>query len=170
MAKPISFHKVFDILGLLSLLLMMQKGGAYEFKVGGSRGWTVPSDSKAASYNHWAETNRFQVGDSLVFDYSAHKDSVLQVIKDDYTNCNTEAPLNKHTDGHTVFPFSQSGAYYFISGVRQNCLHNEKMVVVVMADRSKGSENAATSSISKSFIGSIGGAFLGSSLLLLAKI
>lgn len=93
------------------------------------------------------------------FHYPAQKDSVLQVTKEDYDNCNTEKPVKKSNDGHTAFKFEQSGAFYFISGVKDNCLKNEKLVVVVMADRS------GASSIVMSFIASIA-AFLGSSLLL----
>lgn len=61
---------------------------------------------------------------------------MLYVNKEDYTNCTTEKPLQKFTDGHTVFKFEHSGPYYFISGVKDNCLKNEKLLVVVLADRS----------------------------------
>lgn len=71
-----------------------------------------------------------------MFMYQADKDSVLLVTKDDYTNCNTQAPLEKYSDGHTTFSFNHSGAFYFISGVQDNCKKNEKVAVVVMADRS----------------------------------
>ncbi|CAK9150275.1 unnamed protein product [Ilex paraguariensis] len=131
--------KPFCVLLLLGLLLLIQKGGAYEFKVGGSQGWTVPADANANSYNQWAESNRFQIGDSLLFVYPADKDSVVRVTKEDYTNCNSATPLDKFTDGHSVFKFDQSGPYYFISGVKENCLKNEKLVVVVMADRNNRS-------------------------------
>lgn len=76
-----------------------------------------------------------------MFVYSADQDSVLHVTKDDYTNCNTQAPLEKFTDGHTVFKFNQSGPCYFISGVVDNCHKNEKLVVVVMADRSNSTKH-----------------------------
>ncbi|KAF7112186.1 hypothetical protein RHSIM_RhsimUnG0252400 [Rhododendron simsii] len=163
MAKPIlrSNHHltVCCVLGLFSLLVLIQKGGAFEYEVGGANGWTVPSNQNPVSYNQWAEKNRFQIGDTLDFHYPAQKDSVLQVTKEDYDNCNTEKPVKKSNDGHTAFKFEQSGAFYFISGVKDNCLKNEKLVVVVMADRS------GASSIVMSFIASIA-AFLGSSLLL----
>ncbi|XP_022888412.1 early nodulin-like protein 3 [Olea europaea var. sylvestris] len=136
-------RKVFYVLGLFGVLLLIQKGNAYEFKVGGPKGsWAVPSDPNAASLNKWAETNRFQIGDTLLFVYLADKDSVLHVTKDDYTNCNTAAPLEKFSDGHTVFKFNQSGPYYFISGVADNCQKNEKLLVVVMADRSNHYSNS----------------------------
>ncbi|XP_011097976.1 early nodulin-like protein 3 [Sesamum indicum] len=97
-------------------------------------------------YNQWAEKNRFQIGDTLLFVYAGDKDCVLHVTKDDYTNCNTAAPLEKFTDGHTLFKFNQSGPHYFISGVADNCHKNEKLVVVVMADRSKNYSNGTVPS------------------------
>jgi hypothetical protein len=127
--------KPFYALGLFSLLLLLvQKGGAYEFKVGGSNGWTIPNNSNAL--NQWAESSRFQIGDTLLFVYPADKDAVVQVNKDDYTNCNTANPIAKYADGHTEFKFKQSGPFYFISGIKDNCLKNEKLVLVVLSDRS----------------------------------
>lgn len=70
-----------------------------------------------------------------VFNYAADQDSVLYVTKDDYTNCNTAYPIMKFTDGHTVYKFNQSGPHYFISGNEEHCHKNEKLVVIVMADR-----------------------------------
>lgn len=58
--------KVVHALGLFCLLVLIQKGGdAYEFVVGGQKGWYVPSDPNSNIYNQWAEKSRFQVGDSL---------------------------------------------------------------------------------------------------------
>lgn len=132
-----SIRKAFHVLGLFSILLLVQEGNAFEFKVGGNNGWAVPPDPNSNSHNQWAEKHRFQIGDSLLFVYSGDKDSVLSVTKEDYDNCNTDKPLQKFTDGHTVYKFEHSGPYYFISGVKDNCLKNEKIIVVVMADRGK---------------------------------
>ncbi|KAK4420741.1 Early nodulin-like protein 1 [Sesamum alatum] len=138
-------QEAFRLLGLLSVFLLVQRCHGFQFKVGGSGTWTVPADN-AVSYNQWAEKNRFQIGDTLMFVYAGDKDCVLHVTKDDYTNCNTAAPLEKFTDGHTVFKFNQSGPHYFISGVADNCHKNEKLVVVVMADRSKNYSNGTVPS------------------------
>jgi hypothetical protein len=43
---------------------MIHKSAAYDFIVGGQKGWSVPSDSNNP-FNQWAEKSRFQVGDSL---------------------------------------------------------------------------------------------------------
>ncbi|KAI3948782.1 hypothetical protein MKX01_022196 [Papaver californicum] len=124
---------------IVILLIMIQKSAvdAMEFKVGGEKGWSLPSDnSNALTYNQWAEMNRFQVGDSLLFVYQPDNDLVMHVNNIDYTNCNTATPIVTYSDGNSVFAFNQSGPFHFISGIRENCLKNEKLIVVVMADRS----------------------------------
>ncbi|KAF8391502.1 hypothetical protein HHK36_023807 [Tetracentron sinense] len=138
--------KAFQALKLFSLLLLMQRVGAYEFKVGGAKGWTVPTDPNTIAYNQWAEMKRFQIGDSLVFIYPADKDSVLQVNKEDYEKCNKANPIASFADGNTSFKFDKSGAYYFISGNEENCHKNEKMVLVVLADRNKNTNSTISAS------------------------
>ncbi|KAL5972742.1 Early nodulin-like protein 9 [Asimina triloba] len=140
----------FYALGLFVFAMLVQRSGAHEFKVGGSSGWTVPRDQRSMTYNQWAEMNRFQIGDSLLFVYQPDKDSVLQVSKGDYDNCNTASPITLFHDGNTSFKFNQSGPYYFISGVGDNCRNNEKLIVVVMADRSKNTNTNQTNSQSPS--------------------
>nr|XP_043622825.1 early nodulin-like protein 1 [Erigeron canadensis] len=120
------------IVGILSILLLIQNSNAYEFMVGGSGDWSLAS----TSYNQWAERSRFQIGDTILFKYQAGKDSVVQVSKDDYNNCNAASPIAKYSDGHSVVKLNHSGPHYFISGLVENCKNNEKIVVVVMADRS----------------------------------
>ena len=71
-----------------------------------------------------------------VFVYPPGRDSVLQVTQDAYSTCNTSSYIQRFDDGNTVFTFNRSGPHYFISGDDNNCLRNESMVVIVMADRS----------------------------------
>ncbi|WJX73515.1 hypothetical protein P8452_57286 [Trifolium repens] len=130
-------------LTLFCLLVLMQKGYAYEFIVGGQKGWSVPSDPNANPYNQWAEKSRFQVGDTLVFNYQSGQDSIIQVnSQQDYENCNTDAASSaKASDGHTVIKLNKSGPHYFISGNKNNCLKNEKLLVIVLADRTNKNSN-----------------------------
>ena len=78
-----------------------------------------------------------------VFVYQPNQDSVLQVTRDAYDSCNTDAPTAKFADGKTSFALTHSGPYYFISGNKNNCQKNQKLVVIVMADRNG---NTTTSS------------------------
>ncbi|KAI3866001.1 hypothetical protein MKX03_019526 [Papaver bracteatum] len=137
MLRSIDGHnqRIFLALGLLSLASMMQNAGAYEFKVGGVNGWTVTSNPD--EHNQWAQTRRFQKGDILLFVYKPNQDSVLQVNKQDYDNCNTGSPIAKFEDGNTSFNLTQSGPYYFISGIELNCHNNEKLTAIVLSDRNK---------------------------------
>lgn len=76
-----------------------------------------------------------------MFKYAAGQDSVLEVTKDAYDNCSTEVPLANFTDGHSVYTFNRSGPFYFISGIEDNCVKLEKLIVVVLADRSNHTSN-----------------------------
>ncbi|KAI3497010.1 hypothetical protein L1887_39390 [Cichorium endivia] len=132
------------VLGLLSLFLAVQNCHAYQFKVGGSGDWSLASSS---SYDQWAQQSRFQTGDILLFNYQANEDSVVQVSEADYNNCSTASPIAKYSDGHTAITLSQSGPHYFISGVVDNCKKNEKLMIVVLADRSNRSSVAPSPSV-----------------------
>ncbi|KAK8464177.1 hypothetical protein PHAVU_011G139300 [Phaseolus vulgaris] len=130
----------------LCLLLMVQKGASYDFVVGGQKGWSVPNDPSFNPFNQWAEKSRFQIGDSLVFNYQSGQDSVLNVKSEDYASCNTDSPYAKFSDGHTVFKLNQSGPHFFISGSKDNCLKNEKLTVIVLAERSKNTNQTTNAS------------------------
>ncbi|XP_010931822.1 early nodulin-like protein 18 [Elaeis guineensis] len=130
-------------------LSMMAMASAKQFMVGRSMGWTVPGPN-AMSYNQWAESNRFQIGDSLLFVYPPGQDSLLQVEKESYDTCNTTTYIQRFDDGNTVFTFNQSGAFYFISGNEANCMKNESLVVVVLAERRQPSPPPSPSPVSSS--------------------
>ncbi|CAI8592998.1 unnamed protein product [Vicia faba] len=137
---------------MLCFLVLMHKGDSYEFVVGGQKGWSVPSDPNANPFNQWAEKSRFQVGDSLVFNYQSGKESVIEVnSQQDYENCNTDASSSgKSSDGHTVIKLDKSGPHYFISGNKDNCLKNEKLLVIVLADRTNRNSNQTATTPSPS--------------------
>ncbi|KAL7584152.1 early nodulin-like protein 1 [Lactuca sativa] len=135
------------VLGLLSIFLVFRNSHAYQFKVGGSGDWSLASSS---SYDQWAQQSRFQTGDTLLFSYQPNEDSVLQVSEDDYKNCSTTSPIAKYSDGHTAIKLNQSGPHYFISGVIDHCKKNEKVVIIVLANRSNRSSDTPSPSPSVS--------------------
>ena len=81
-----------------------------------------------------------------VFNYQSGQDSVLNVKSEDYASCNTDSPYAKFSDGHTVFKLNQSGPHFFISGSKDNCLKNEKLTVIVLAERSKNTNQTTNAS------------------------
>ncbi|CAI9757035.1 unnamed protein product [Fraxinus pennsylvanica] len=117
-----------------SLVLILFAGFTYGYQlnVGGKDGWVVnPSES----YTHWAQRLRFRVNDTLLFKYEKGMDSVLEVNKEDFDNCNTNNPEMKMEDGVSIFKFDRSGPFYFITGNKTNCYRGQKLIIVVLAVR-----------------------------------
>ncbi|KAL5071516.1 hypothetical protein RYX36_022403 [Vicia faba] len=123
---------------LLFLVLAFAAAAPKDYLLGGKPdAWKVPS-SESDSLNKWAETVRFRIADHLIFNYEAGKDSVLQVSKEDYVSCNTSHPIKKYNDGKTKVRFDHSGPYYYISGEKGHCEKGEKVIVLVVSQRSPG--------------------------------
>ncbi|XP_027927821.1 early nodulin-like protein 2 [Vigna unguiculata] len=93
----------------------------------------VPNPSQ--HYTHWAQRNRFQVNDTLLFKYKSGCDSVLVVKKEDYDSCNTSNAMQEMDGGDSMFTFVKSGPFFFITGNAQNCKRGQKLTVVVLAVR-----------------------------------
>ncbi|XP_013589592.1 PREDICTED: early nodulin-like protein 3 [Brassica oleracea var. oleracea] len=77
----------------------------------------------------------FHVGDTLVWKYDGEKDSVPQVTKEAYINCNTTNPAASYTNGDRKVKLERSGPFFFISGSKSNCVQGEKLHIVVMSSR-----------------------------------
>ncbi|XP_047052899.1 early nodulin-like protein 1 [Lolium rigidum] len=143
-------------LALACLVAMcMSTASAFVFKAGGTGEWRVPGQANAsggniASYNTWAEHTRFRVGDAIAFTYEPGKDSVLIVDEKAYDACDTASPVDTFSDGNTVFTFTKSGPFYFISGNKDNCNRNEKLVVVVMGPRAADNGTATHTALAPS--------------------
>ncbi|CAL5041302.1 unnamed protein product [Urochloa decumbens] len=121
-------------LGLACFALLVAAASATQFRVGGQKGWSVP-DAGFEPYNTWAGRLRFLIGDQLLFVYPKETDSVLLVEPAAYNACNASSYLKKFDDGNTVVTLDRSGPFFFISGNEANCRANEKLIVVVLADR-----------------------------------
>ncbi|KAJ8638672.1 hypothetical protein MRB53_012939 [Persea americana] len=126
-----------SFLGLFVVLIAMAAAGniaaaaSHEFKVGDSLGWTEPTSNGTDVYNQWASKKRFQVGDSLEFDYK--NDSVLVVDKKGYYHCVASNPISSFSDGKTIYKLEKPGLIYFISGVPDHCKNGQRLIVDVMA-------------------------------------
>ncbi|KAK8645252.1 hypothetical protein V6N13_119095 [Hibiscus sabdariffa] len=120
---------------LVFFLLFLSFTEAKEFLVGGKpEAWKIPS-SESDSLNKWAESSRFRIGDSLVWKYDGGKDSVLQVTKEAYTNCNISNPIAEYKDGNTKVKLDKSGPFFFISGAKGHCEQGQKLHVIVMSQK-----------------------------------
>ncbi|GFP97990.1 early nodulin-like protein 1 [Phtheirospermum japonicum] len=107
-----------------------------ELHVGGDNGWAVPSAKNDQVYDDWASSNRFQVNDTLRFEYE--KDSVLVVTEEEYEKCRSTHPIFFYNNGDTVFTLDRPGLFYFVSGVAGHCQRGLKMIVKVLDPQSPG--------------------------------
>ncbi|XP_066310806.1 early nodulin-like protein 18 [Miscanthus floridulus] len=119
-------------LALLSVLMAATCAAGRDFYVGGHAGW---APNPAEPFNAWAERNRFQVNDTLVFRYNKGADAVLVVSQGHYDACNATEPALRLDDGDSRFVFHASGAYFFISPDAARCRAGERLIVVVLAVR-----------------------------------
>ncbi|ESQ46348.1 hypothetical protein EUTSA_v10000321mg [Eutrema salsugineum] len=112
-------------------------GESRTFIVGGDLGWKVPAltPNNSNSLIDWANHGRFLVGDVLEFKYDSNVDSVLEVTKEHFETCNAEKPLKSYKHVNTIVKLDNSGPNYFISGVHDNCVKGEKVIVRVIASK-----------------------------------
>ncbi|KAK1306121.1 hypothetical protein QJS10_CPA10g00376 [Acorus calamus] len=103
--------------------------------VGGSTGWTIPSDSK--TYTSWAAGQSFRVGDSLRFTFPTGSHNVMEVSKSDYDSCTTTAPIGgTKTTGPATLNLSTAGMHYYICGFPQHCSAGQKLSINVLSSTS----------------------------------
>ncbi|MED6147541.1 hypothetical protein PIB30_044800 [Stylosanthes scabra] len=125
----------FLIIMVSTSLLLIPNSEGREFLVGGSEdSWNVPLPSPDF-LNHWAGTQRFEIGDALIFKYNNMTESVQMVPKEDYESCYERVGDDHQSfnDGNTKVILRSSGPIYFISGKESHCHMGLKLVVVVMS-------------------------------------
>ncbi|KAI3470895.1 hypothetical protein Pfo_027558 [Paulownia fortunei] len=119
---------------ILILVISLHTVECVELDVGGDNGWATPSAKDNQLYNDWASKNRFQVNDTLRFEYK--KDSVLVVTQEEYEKCRSSHPMFFSNNGNTLFTLDHPGLFYFISGVAGHCQRGLKMIVKVLEPES----------------------------------
>ncbi|CAL4952210.1 unnamed protein product [Urochloa decumbens] len=130
---------------LAVLLAASSSGDARDFHVGGRGGW---APNPPEPFNTWAERNRFQVNDTLVFRYNKDVDAVLVVTPSHYDACNATEPSLRLTGGESRFVFNASGPYFFISADAGRCKAGERLIVVVLAVRNNNNNTPSSPTLS----------------------
>ncbi|XP_052153459.1 mavicyanin-like [Oryza glaberrima] len=99
---------------------------AKDYTVGDSSGWTTGVD-----YTAWARGKTFNIGDTLLFQYTSAGHSVVEVSEADHTSCSAANPLRSYKDGTTIVTLTRSGTRYFICGSTGHCGAGMKLTVTV---------------------------------------
>ncbi|KAG2729314.1 hypothetical protein I3760_01G244400, partial [Carya illinoinensis] len=104
--------------------------------VGDSIGWTVPTGG-ASSYQTWAASKQFVVGDILLFNFVTNAHDVLQVPKESYDSCSSSNPIGDIiTTGPINVTLSAASTHYYICTVGRHCLSGQKISVTVSSSPS----------------------------------
>ncbi|KAL3813846.1 hypothetical protein ACJIZ3_015114 [Penstemon smallii] len=118
------------LLVLTMVLCIFKCVSCIEFQVGERAGWIVPPANNSKIYNEWASQKRFRVGDTICFKYK--KDSVMEVNKTNYDECNSDRPNYFSNTGNTIYTLDRSGFFYFISGATGHCEKGQRMIIWVI--------------------------------------
>uniref|UniRef100_A0A0D9W7T3 Phytocyanin domain-containing protein n=1 Tax=Leersia perrieri TaxID=77586 RepID=A0A0D9W7T3_9ORYZ len=105
---------------------------AKDYTVGDSSGWTTGVD-----YTAWAKGKAFNIGDTLLFQYSGGH-SVAEVGAADHVSCSASNPLRSYNDGTTTVTLTRPGTRYFICGATGHCAAGMKLAVTVSSSLSGG--------------------------------
>lgn len=67
----------------------------------------------------------------IVFKYKKNKAGVFQVSKKSYRKCRKSSPIQKMSNGNSVFRMTEAGRFYFISSKRSKCKKGQKLQIDV---------------------------------------
>ncbi|XVF66956.1 hypothetical protein PTKIN_Ptkin10aG0081500 [Pterospermum kingtungense] len=113
---------------LAAIVMLIQLAMAANITVGGSSGgWDTSTDLQT-----WVASQKFSVGDNLIFQYTPNHD-VVEVSKADYDSCQTSNPIQTYNDGNTVIPLTSPGKRYFICGTLGHCSQGMQIEVDTLA-------------------------------------
>ncbi|XP_030462479.1 uclacyanin 1-like [Syzygium oleosum] len=107
--------------------LLIEVAAAASYTVGGSGGWDTSTD-----FQTWASSQKFIVGDTLVFRYTPTHD-VTEVTKADYDSCQATSPIKTSTGGSTTVSLTSPGKRYFICATPGHCAAGMKLEVDTLA-------------------------------------
>ncbi|KAK9060715.1 hypothetical protein SSX86_021421 [Deinandra increscens subsp. villosa] len=97
---------------------------------GDALGWTIPSGG-APEYATWASQQTFNVGDSLVFNFTTGNHNVAEVSQAAFGPCTTANTLSIATNGPATVPLTAAGAHYYICTVGTHCQIGQKLAINV---------------------------------------
>ncbi|KAF8008089.1 hypothetical protein BT93_K1925 [Corymbia citriodora subsp. variegata] len=127
------------LMSLLFATVLFKLAMATNYVVGGvNGGWDTNTDQTT-----WASSQRFLVGDNLIFQYSPGHD-VSEVTKADYDSCQVTSPIQTYTSGSTAIPLTSPGKRYFICSSPGHCAAGMKLQINTLMASLAPSQSPAT--------------------------
>ncbi|TKY73171.1 Early nodulin protein 1 [Spatholobus suberectus] len=127
-----AFRNIME-LAILTLAVCASLQNAYAEKVhivGGELGWTIPLGGPIV-YDAWASLQEFDVGDTLLFNFTNGEQDVARVTNEAYLICNTTNPISLKKTAPANFTLDAAGDYYFIGTLDQHCFKGQKLAIHV---------------------------------------
>ncbi|XP_043703023.1 mavicyanin-like [Telopea speciosissima] len=118
-------YKLLFFYVLACLCLQVLTCNATVYMVGDNSGWDVSTD-----LNSWVKGKTFNVGDSLLFQYSSGN-TVNEVTRNNFNACNVTQAIQIYTGGNTTIPLTQPGDRFFVCGNKLYCFGGMKLQVHV---------------------------------------
>ncbi|XP_021805720.1 blue copper protein-like [Prunus avium] len=112
------------------------------YKVGDSHGWT---DQGHFNYKTWSSNKHFTVGDTLVFEYDAKKENLVQVDHKGYKECEAKDSLFSFASGNDNVKITMPGDFFYISSIHDHCNAGQKLHIQVHASSSTPSPSQTPS-------------------------
>ncbi|KAL6136091.1 hypothetical protein ACLB2K_061392 [Fragaria x ananassa] len=131
------------LLSLFFVALVAKKGLAAQHVVGGSQGWEQSTD-----LNSWASSQKFKVGDQLVFKYTSMHSVVELPNESAFKNCDLGSALDTKKGGNDVVKLNKAGTRYFACGTLGHCDGGMKVKITTVAVGSNTASSPASSSSS----------------------
>ncbi|PWA47603.1 cupredoxin [Artemisia annua] len=98
--------------------------------VGDALGWTIPPNGEA-TYTTWASRQTFNVGDTLLFNFTTGLHNVAEISQAAYGPCSSTNTLSLNPTGPATVTLTRSGAHYFICTVVSHCQIGQKLTINV---------------------------------------
>ncbi|KAJ6912931.1 cucumber peeling cupredoxin-like [Populus alba x Populus x berolinensis] len=119
-----------DRIVFLIIAVALLEGATSEttYKVGDDDGWRVPQNK--SYYESWAGDQKFEVGDSLEFNWTDTHDVLEVTTKTDYDACVITNGTPNNTNPVTI-KLTKNGTFYYICTIGKHCVSGQKVTIVV---------------------------------------
>ncbi|KAM1060596.1 hypothetical protein ACFX13_025774 [Malus domestica] len=125
--------KMVIVFGFVVAVFLQSAAAQTGHVVGDSIGWTIPQ-SGAQEYVTWAASNKFVVGDTLVFNFATNAHDVQEVPKASFDSCSSENPIGTAiTTGPANITLTSAGDHYYICTYGRHCQSGQKLAITVSA-------------------------------------
>ncbi|XP_058206879.1 cucumber peeling cupredoxin-like [Rhododendron vialii] len=120
----------FGVIGCLAVIAAVVMGAAADtYTVGDDLGWTVPPGGPIA-YSVWADKETFEVGDTLVFNWTGTHNVARVSTKAEFDNCTANNVIGTiQTASPANFTLDTNVTHYFICTIESHCYLGQKVEI-----------------------------------------